>query len=195
VLAYTRDVPKLWSNTIEVHRREVTDAILNAAALLVAEHGLASVTMSQIAETTGIGRATLYKYFPDIDAILTAWHERHVTEHLARLVALSEQPGTATERLEAVLHAFAMISRQRQDTELAAMEHRGPHVAHAQQRLLELVRDLVSEGAKQKQLRDDVSPKELASYCLHALTAASSLTSIPAVERLVKVTLTGLQRE
>ena len=39
--------------------------------------------MSQIAEQTGIGRATLYKYFPDVEAILLAWHERQVTGHLA----------------------------------------------------------------------------------------------------------------
>ena len=94
-----------------------------------------------------------------------------------------------------MLHAFALISHQRQDTELAAMLHRGEHVAHAQQKLLELVRDLISEGAKQKELRDDVSARELASYCLHALTAASALPSKPAVERLVKVTLAGLRRE
>jgi AcrR family transcriptional regulator len=188
-------VPKLWSDTIEVHRREVTGAILDVTASLIAEHGLSSVTMSQIAEKTGIGRATLYNYFPDIDTILTAWHERHVSEHLARLVELRNQQGTAVERLEAVLHAFAMISHQRHDSELAAMLHRRQHVAHAQKELFELVRDLVSEGAKQKQLRDDVSPRELASYCLHALSGASALPSKPAVERLVKVTLAGLRRD
>src|SRR5580765_2136053 len=75
-------MPKLWNETIESHRHDVREAILHATMALVAEHGPLSVTMSQIAEKTGIGRATLYKYFPDIDAILTAWHERHVAEHL-----------------------------------------------------------------------------------------------------------------
>jgi AcrR family transcriptional regulator len=40
--------------------------------------------MSQIAAETGIGRATLYKYFPDVEAILVAWHERQVAEHQLR---------------------------------------------------------------------------------------------------------------
>jgi AcrR family transcriptional regulator len=43
---------------------EVRDVIVETTAALVAEHGLRAVTMSQIAEDTGIGRATLYKYFP-----------------------------------------------------------------------------------------------------------------------------------
>jgi AcrR family transcriptional regulator len=187
-------VPKLWSDTIEVHRREVNDAILDATAELAAAHGLASVTMSQIAEKTGIGRATLYKYFPDIQTILIAWHERHVAEHVAQLRQLRDRPGTECERLEAVLRAFATISHQRHDTELAGMLHRGEHVGRAQQKLLELLRDLIAEGAKDKELRDDVSPRELASYCLHALTAASSLSSKSAVDRLVKVTLAGMRR-
>jgi len=46
-------VPKLWSDTIEAHRREVRDAILDTTAAL-AEQGLMSVTMSQIAEDTGV---------------------------------------------------------------------------------------------------------------------------------------------
>src|SRR5690606_24978374 len=39
-------VPKLWKDTIEEHRRSVRDATLDTTAALVAEHGLASVTMS-----------------------------------------------------------------------------------------------------------------------------------------------------
>src|SRR5262245_31521975 len=62
---YDEVVPKLWTETIEAHRRAVRDATLDIAAALAAEHGLASVTMSRIAEETGIGRATLYKYYPD----------------------------------------------------------------------------------------------------------------------------------
>jgi AcrR family transcriptional regulator len=78
-------------------------AILNTTWALIAKHGLLSVTMSRIAEKTGIGRATLYKYFPDVEAILLAWHERHVTGHFERLAELRDRAGDASERLEAVL--------------------------------------------------------------------------------------------
>ena len=186
-------VPNLWNETIEAHRRAVRDATLDTAAALVAEHGLASVTMSKIAEETGIGRATLYKYFPDVEAILVAWHERQVTSHLEHLIAIRDQAGDAGERLETVLEAFALISHQRHGTELAALLHRGEHVFRAQQRLSDLIRDLLIEGAATGDLRDDVAPDELASYCLHALTAASSLPSKAAVRRLVTVTLAGLR--
>src|SRR5919107_2993176 len=107
---YTEVVPNLWNETMEAHRAAVRDAILDAAAALVAEHGLRSVTMSQIAEETGIGRATLYKYFPDVEAILFAWHERQIAGHLEQLAEVRDQAGDPGERLEAVLEAFALIS-------------------------------------------------------------------------------------
>ncbi len=186
-------MPKLWDETIEAHRRAVRDATLNTTAALVAEHGLASVTMSQIAEETGIGRATLYKYFSDVEAIMVAWHERQVTGHLAHLARIRDQAGHAGQRLEAVLEAYALISREQHGTELAALLHRGAHVARAQHELSEFVRDLLIEGVKAGDIRDDVAPVELARYCLHALTAASSLPSKAAVGRLVTVTLAGLR--
>src|SRR5919106_5124076 len=108
-LVYTGLMPKLWSETIEAHRRQVRNAILDTTAALVPEHGLRSVTMSQIAEATGIGRATLYKYFSGVEAILVAWHERQVTSHLGYLTEVGNQPGNASERLEAVLEAYALI--------------------------------------------------------------------------------------
>jgi AcrR family transcriptional regulator len=190
---YTGVVPKLWNETIEAHRRAVRDAILDTTAALVAEHGLRSVTMSQIAEKTGIGRATLYKYFPDVEAILLAWHERHVTGHLDYLAELRDQAGDAGERLEAVLEAYALIQHKRHATELAALLHRDEHVARAQQHLTDIIRDLLTEAAGTGDVRGDIASDELASYCLHALTAASSLPSKAAVRRLVTVTLAGLR--
>lgn len=187
-------MPKLWSETIQVHRREVGNAILDATAALVAEYGLPSVTMSQIAETTGIGRATLYKYFPSVEAILIAWHERQVNDHLRQLASIRDQGGDASERLEAVLEAFAFICYQNHGTELAAIGHQGAHVAHAQQQLIGFVQSLLSEVAQGGNLRDDIPHDELASYCLHALTAASRLHSNAAVHRLVTLTLSGLKR-
>ena len=190
-------MPKLWSDTIEAHRREVRDAILETTAALVAEHGLRAVTMSQIAEETGIGRATLYKYFPDVEAILVAWHERHVISHLDHLVELRDQAGDAGEALEAVLGAYALISHeishQHHGTDLVALVHQGQHIARAEHQLSRLIRDLLAEGAETGHVRDDVAPDELATYCLHALAAATSLPSKTAVHRLVMVTLAGLR--
>jgi len=186
-------VPKLWNETIEAHRRAVREATLDTAAALVAEHGLTSVTMSQIANETGIGRATLYKYFPDVEAILIAWHERQITTHLLQLAHVRDEAVDAVQRLEAVLQAYALMTHQHHGTELAALLHRGEHVARAQHQLTEFVRELLTEGAECGEIRRDIAAEELASYCLHALTAASGLRSKAAVRRLVTVTLAGLR--
>ena len=193
--AYTTGVPKLWNETIEEHRRAVRDTVLEVTAALVAEHGLRGVTMSRIAEGTGIGRATLYKYFPDVESIMTAWHERQITGHLQELAALRDLPGSAGERLTAVLDAYASIQQRRHghDAEIGAVLHRGQHVAHAEQHLLRFVSELLAEGAEAGEVRHDVSPDELAAYCLHALAAAGGLKSQAAVHRLVRVTVDGLR--
>ena len=187
-------MPKLWTETIEEHRRTVHDATLDATAALVREHGLASVTMSQIAAAAGIGRATLYKYFPDVEAILVAWHDRHITRHLRQLAEARDAAAGPAGRLEAVLTAFALIQHQHHDTELpVALLHRGEHVARAQQQLRDLVSDLLAAGAQAGVVRTDIAPGELASYCLHALTGAGSLPSEAAVRRLLGVTMSGLR--
>ncbi len=191
--AYDTRVPKLWNETIDEHRRAVNEAILDTTAALVAEHGPASVTMSGVAERTGIGRATLYKYFPDIDSILLAWHERQITRHLHQLAEVragTSDPGAA---LEAVLTTYALAQRGHGHGDVAAALHRGEHVARAHQYLRDFVRDLLAAAAGAGDLRTDVDPEELAVYCLHALGAAGALPSEAAVHRLVTVTLSGLR--
>ncbi len=189
-------MPKLWSDTIEAHRRSVRDATIEATTSLVAEHGLRAVTMSQIAEATGIGRATLYKYFPDVEAILAAWHEREISDHLERLAEARDQARGPAERLEAVLVAYALIvheSNGHHDAELASLLHRDERVVRAEEHLRAMVRGLLDDAVASGDVRDDVAPDELVSYCLHAIGAASGLPSKPAVRRLVGVTLAGLR--
>lgn len=196
--AYGPGVPKLWSETIEEHRRQVQAAILDSAATLVTQHGLRGLSMSRIADDAGIGRATLYKYFPDVDAILAAWHERQVDAHLAQLSRIRDHVADPADRLAAVLQAYARLShgsREDHDPDLAASLHRrGPHLDAAAHRVHQMVRELLADAIEAGDIRDDVPAGELADYCLHALGAAAGMGSPAAVTRLVAVTLAGLRQ-
>ncbi|MGW2372614.1 SbtR family transcriptional regulator [Kitasatospora sp. NPDC001683] len=77
----------------------------------------------------------------------------------------------------------------------SALLRDGDRTAHAAAQLNGLVRDLLAEGAAAGDRRDDVTPDELANYCLFALAAAASLPSPESVQRLVAVTLTGLRAD
>lgn len=189
-------MPKLWNATIESHRAAVRDAIVDAALALVAERGLRAVTMADIAARAGIGRATLYKYFADAEAILRVWHEREIGRHLAEVAAIKDRPGDPAERLAAVLERYAQLAysgRGRHDAELAAVLHRDEQVVAARHRLRRLVAELIAEAAVAGAARDDVVPDELAAYCLAALGAAAEVPSAAAVRRLVSLTLAGLR--
>ena len=186
-------VPRLWDDTIETHRQAVRDATLDAAASVARERGPASVTMSAVAEKTGIGRATLYKYFAGVEEILMAWHERQVNAHLEHLTQVGTNIDVAAKRLEAVLAAYARLAGQHRGNELAALLHSGDHVTRAEEELHHFIGELIAAGAEEGHLRSDVAAVELAGYCLHAMTAAGELSSQAAVGRLVSVTLDGLR--
>ena len=193
---YTWGVPRLWNETIESHRREVRDAILDTTAALAEQNGLLSVTMSEIAGQTGIGRATLYKYFPDVESILRAWHERQIGTHLGQLADVRDQAGDPWERLETVLLTYAELahgSHAHADPDLAAFLHRDRQVVQAEDDLRRMVGDLLKDAAASGDVRSDIPPNELATFCLHALVAGRVLKSKNAIRRLVDVTLGGLR--
>ncbi|AOY73831.1 hypothetical protein ARZXY2_4332 (plasmid) [Arthrobacter sp. ZXY-2] len=173
-------MPKLWTDTIEEHRGAVRSAVLDAVTGLVSGHDLSSVTMSRIAQDAGIGRATLYKYFPDVEAVLAAWHERHISAHLEQLVHIQENTrGDTWHRLEEVLRAYAMIAHSGHGGEQAVRLHSQPHVGDAERHLNAFLAALLAEGAKEGTFRNDTAPEVLAGYCLHALGASAGLARTP----------------
>ena len=187
------DMPKLWTDTVEGHRHAVRAAILDAVAALVAEIGFSGLSMTGVAERAGVTRATLYKYFPDTEVLLRAWHERQVSEHLAGLERVrSETTGTGRQ-LEAVLEAYALMIYDRPGHDFPQADlHRGPHMGHAHQYLEAFIAGLIRADVREKAADLAMDPADLARYCIQAISSARSLSSRDAIPNLVSVTVKGL---
>ncbi|MFC5730926.1 MULTISPECIES: TetR/AcrR family transcriptional regulator [Nocardioides] len=191
-------MPKLWNETIESHRTAVRAAILETTWKLVKQRGPLSVTMTQVAEGVGIGRATLYKYFPDVESILRAHHQRHVDQHLDELSKLARGPGTADERLHALLSHYARICHYRArhgSADLSALLHQSTDVTDAEERIHDLFTQMLDEAAAAGEVRTDIAASELADYCLHALSAAAKAPDDSATTRLVELTMRSLRAD
>jgi AcrR family transcriptional regulator len=64
----------------QTRSQERVDLILDTAAELVAEEGYEMLTTNAIAERAGISIGSLYRYFPDKDAILRGLAVRHLEQ-------------------------------------------------------------------------------------------------------------------
>ncbi|WP_164545141.1 TetR/AcrR family transcriptional regulator [Antribacter gilvus] len=188
-------MPKLWEESIDGHRRSVRDAITEAAWRLAEEQGPFSLTMSQVAKAAGIGRATLYKYFADIESILVAHHTRHVEDHLRTLEDLRDAAEPTGARLVAVATTYASICFHRgkhSSADVSPLVHRGPEVADAERRLHSVFAGLIAQAAAEGLVRTDVDPDDLAEYCRRALESSSSAKDLAGVAAFTCVVLDGL---
>ncbi|MFI6314486.1 TetR/AcrR family transcriptional regulator [Nocardia fusca] len=74
--------------------------ILDAAAAVMSERGLAHATTKEIARAAGFSEATLYKHFQDKeDLFLTVMRERLPTDFVGHLAGLADRAGTGTVRV------------------------------------------------------------------------------------------------
>jgi AcrR family transcriptional regulator len=64
----------------QARSQERVDLILDTAAEFIAQVGYEAVTTNAIAERAGISIGSLYRYFPDKDAILRALSVRHLEQ-------------------------------------------------------------------------------------------------------------------
>lgn len=184
-------MPRLWADTIDTHRRQVHDAILDATAELIAEHGPLSVAMSAIAERAGIGRATLYKYFPDVESILVAWHARNFAHQFVSLEALSEAPDLTLHDVVTFVAAQRRHHAHHQGGEnLGTLAHTLTHVLGGpmpavEREVVAALAQLLARLVELKQVRADHDPELLARWLLHAAHAPADLDDIAVGELLV----------
>jgi AcrR family transcriptional regulator len=78
-------------------RRELPEVrheqILDAAAQVFLDRGLAQATMADVAEAAGVAKGTIYLYFDSKSALLTALRTRYIGQWLAQSGRLDASPG------------------------------------------------------------------------------------------------------
>jgi AcrR family transcriptional regulator len=186
-------MPRIWADTIGAHRQRVQDAVLDATADLIAEQGPMSVTMSAIAERAGIGRATLYKYFADVESILGAWHARGFAEHLHRLEALVEADHLGLDDVTAFVSALRAGHLRHGPGLVGTLAHslagpQGPLGPGVGPEVIGVLTELLARLATSGEVRADLDPALLAHWLLHAVHAPTDLDD-EAVAQLIRDSL------
>lgn len=88
--------------------QQTVDAILQATARVLAEHGYAGTNTNLIAETAGVSVGSLYQYFPNKNALIAALHDRHDRQMLDLIdQTLAANPAaTLRDRVAAIVGAM-----------------------------------------------------------------------------------------
>lgn len=147
--------------------------ILDAAAALLAERG-ESVSMADIAEAAGVGRATVYRYFPSKDALLDALCKAGTAE-LSRLLDEADLDRIAVpEGIARVARAFTGLGSKY--PALMPGSALGQQVAERNDvdlpQLIEPVHALLRRGTAEGVLRDDLTAETLWSMLAGLLDVA-----------------------
>jgi len=152
-----------------------------AAAALFAERGLDGATMSDIAEATGIPRATLYYHFDGKEAVFACMCDRVFCEFEEAVAVALSGPGSAVERLGRVVRAQLACYAAYPAAFLAIHLDLGRAVRRAEigeraaRAYLRPVAKLLEEGAADGSIRQAVNPRAVAAALLGAVASAAAL--------------------
>jgi AcrR family transcriptional regulator len=146
-------------------------AILDAAARVLSDRGN-SANMADVAAAAGVGRATLYRYFPDREALLDALASHAIAETAARLADAGLERAPVAEAIERIVRAataggdrYAVLSGEHVEADPKEVE-----------RLLAApVRAVLTRGVESGLLRQDLPPDVLFELFRGVLIAAHAL--------------------
>lgn len=167
--------------------RTVPERIAAATMELIAEHGLAGVSMSAVAERAGVARQTLYNHHPDVESIVTAAIEEHEEGGLAAISRLLEgQQGAAAKLEQLIRHSVAMGAHR---PALAALESSLSPRAQAELRAHRnrseaIVKEILVEGIAEGVFRSDLDPDLDASLIQSIMMPGAEVNGVDDVARL-----------
>ncbi|MGE0457512.1 MAG: TetR/AcrR family transcriptional regulator [Bauldia sp.] len=163
---------------------------MDRAVAIATTEGIHALTMARIAQEAGIGRATLYKYFKDVEDILASWHRRQIAAHLYELELVRARYASPIEGLREVLLSYTNRGNREHDARLGRLLHAMPHIHEAQQHLLDFVTGIVAAAIEAGELDRSVSARLRAHFALGAIEAG--LSSRAQAQLLVDMIMRGL---
>ncbi len=193
MLCVSTSVRSYGGKSAEQRSQERRLRLVEATVTLLAEQGEAGTTMTAICARAGLTERYFYESFAQReDALLAALD--HVGEQIAseavRVVA--ETPGSADERVHAVMASFVELVTRRPEVGLVAVVHSSatPRLRTRRHELLGSFADLVATEAAGL-YGEDAWPADRAR--LHGLVYVAGLAELVAAWLTGEVDLTGDQ--
>ena len=138
------------------------DRLLTAATAAFAEEG-EEVALESVAARAGVGIGTLYRHFPNRDALVVAAYQHEVDALCATAEdLLASHPADEALRLWAERFAdYIATKRSMGDALRSAAASDSPLFAGTREQILRALRRLLEAGAADGTLRADVDPRDV----------------------------------
>ena len=168
------------------------DRVLIAAAEAFAVHG-PNVSVDEIARRAGVGHGTVFRRFPNKEALIAAVVSERLRELGDRAEALLDEPDAGAAFEQFVWQVAELQARDRTLFECAPLCSEIPEVADAKARLSGLVAELVTRAQQEGSLRLDIEPGDVPVLVGSAILGSTQATDPDAWRRYVAVVLAGLR--
>ena len=154
------------------------DRIIAAALELIADRGIAGVTMSAVAAEAGVARQTLYNHFPDVESILVAAYGHHQAESIERLrQILAAASGARAKLVQFIRYQVVVMAHSHRgsmfEPGLSPAAQQQVHEQH--QEVVDLVAGILHDGIRSEAFRHDLEVTATTLFILHLMGASGDL--------------------
>lgn len=132
--------------------------ILEAADLVFASHGI-TVPLDLVCQQAGVGRATLYRHFPDRHHLIVALLERGLEETAAKAVELGDREDAFFVLLR--FHAERIHSRSSLVDYWRVLDRGAPEVRRVRERFHQIFSPLIFRAVEAGTCRPDIQVEDV----------------------------------
>ena len=180
-------------NPVKYHK------ILDALQTLLENQELQNISVSEIAHTAGIGKGSIYYYFPSKDAILQALVERNYEKPLQTAKALAYQteisPFTRMAMIfQACRNSSSEFLKSEDSTDSSTQAKIFLHqkyVNHIITELKPVLAEIIRQGVESGEIHFD-DPESLAEIVLIVLSVKMANILLPSTPQEIDTTIRGL---
>jgi AcrR family transcriptional regulator len=152
------------------------DRVIEAALSLIAEYGLAGVTMTMIAETAAVTRQTLYNHFPDLDTIISTALESHAEAAARQLEDLLESSPNAVVKIEQLVRHGTSHSGHELGTLAAGLSPEAQaRIDHHLRVYQDIIAGVIEDGIGEKVFRRELDAAAATVVVIRMLEASPEL--------------------
>ena len=190
---------RLTEEVNDLQNQTKQDQILDALQTLLGDKNIQNISVSEIAQTAGIGKGSIYYYFPSKDSIVDALVERNYEKPLETAKNLAKQTSISPfTRMAMIFQACRNSStefRAQDETKTSDAKEdafiRQKYMKHLISEMKPVLTEIIRQGIEQGEIHFD-HPAALAEIVLIVLTVKLDNSLVPSDPGEIEETILGL---